>query len=78
MLIFLIAPNDSAMFGQLFNGDGIRVEELLQGALALLLAPTTGDDTYPFAALPDIRNLSGKENLVRSYKLPAASDWVVT
>ena len=119
MLISLIDPNDSAVFGHLFNEDGIRVEELLAGTpinfffsstgsddnaelfdlseppsflgppmvwasiqqqdtLALFLASMTGDDTYPFAELPDIRNLSGQGNLIRSNKLPAVIDWAVT
>lgn len=49
-----------------------------QGALNLFLAPTTGDETFPFAQLHNFRNLSGQGDLTRSNKLPSAIDWAVS
>lgn len=49
-----------------------------QGTLNLFLAPTTGDETHPFAQLQDFQELVGQGDLTRSNKLPPVIDWVVS
>lgn len=49
-----------------------------EGVLNLFLAPTTGDETYPFAQLHNFQDLSGQADLTRSNKLPPLVNWSIS